>query len=272
MSDSFHAMRKERSSGKSKIDQFYTKPRVVKKCLEQLALSDYDCIVEPSAGAGAFLDEIAHPNIFAMDIEPRGEGIAKQNFLDFSIPSKYEKVLIFGNPPFGMYHKLSDTFLSHSFSFSNVRTIGFILPNTYNKHTRQRIVPRCWRIKSITPLGKDAFVHGGESYHVPCSFFVLDRSPGKDLRMDPSLYKEAVDFAFGTKDDYAFFIFGAAPHKIVMRPKPNNRGYFIKPKIPVEKLIKRIKGVNWVGNSCANGGVAWFTKPEVVAQYNKVYG
>ena len=81
-----------------------------------------------------------------------------------------------------------------------------------------------------------------------------------------------MDFAFGTPDDYEFFMFGSSPGKIVTEPKPNNRGYYIKPKIPSEEVIDRIQNVSWQGHSCANGGVAWFTKPEIVAQYNEAFG
>ncbi|MGI9228543.1 MAG: hypothetical protein ACR2P9_01645 [Gammaproteobacteria bacterium] len=273
MSAAFHAERKKRTRNKNIIDQFYTKQEVVVKCLKKINFDLCDYVVEPSAGDGAFLREIDHHNIYAMDIAPKSKGINRKSFFDFVVNSKYEKVLILGNPPFGMYHSLSDAFLSHSFSFENVKTIGFILPNTYNKHTRQKIIPKKgWRIKSITPLGRDAFIYNGEPYHVPCSFFVFDKSKGRDLRVDPSAHREAKDFIFGTKNDYEFFIFGANPSKIVTKPEPNNRGYFIKPKISIRKLMDRIRSINWAGNSCANGGVAWFTKTEIVAQYNKVYG
>jgi hypothetical protein len=49
--------------------------------------------------------------------------------------------LIIGNPPFGNRNALSKRFLEHSFSFSNVGTVGFILPNVYKKHTLQSIIP-----------------------------------------------------------------------------------------------------------------------------------
>ena len=272
MSTAFHSERRKQAQGKVIYDQFYTKPEVVKQCLSKIDLGRYDCVVEPSAGAGAFLEDLHHSNIYAMDIAPMGKGIARRDYLSFWPGKEHENVLVVGNPPFGMYHALSDAFLAHSFSFENADTVGFILPNTYHKHTRQKIIPQGWRIKSITRLGRDAFVYNGESRHVPCSFFVFDRSKGKDLRFNPALHKEAVDFSFGTPDDYEFFMFGSSPTKIISKPKPNNRGYYIKPKTSADKVIERIQSINWEGHSCAQGGVAWFTKAEVVAQYNQVYG
>ena len=252
-------------------DQFYTADWAVDMCLKHVNVGDYDCVVEPSAGAGAFLSAIKHPNLVAIDIEPKADGVVRQNFFDFQIDPAFEKVLVVGNPPFGVHHKLADGFLQHAFFFPNVRTVAFILPNTYNKHTRQHVIPSWWRIKSVVPLDRNAFVYKGKPYHVPCSFFVLDKSPGPDLRFDASLYTEAVDFRFGDKNDFAFFIFGSNPGRVTHRPKPNNRGYFIKPKIDKNELIRRLAAVHWRGNSCASGGVAWFTKPEVVRQYNATY-
>jgi hypothetical protein len=42
------------------LDQFYTKKNVVIKCLGYLNLDEFDTIIEPSAGDGAFLNEIIH--------------------------------------------------------------------------------------------------------------------------------------------------------------------------------------------------------------------
>ncbi len=173
-----------------------------------------------------------------------------------------------GNPPFGKYHSLSDAFLNRAFSYNNVQTIAFILPNTYNKHSRQKIIPKTWRIKNIKELGKDCFIFNGKKKHIPCSFFVFDKSKGKDLRFDPKK-AQTNDFLFSKPPDFDFFIFGASPSKITQHVHPNNRGYFIKAIINEARLKKRFKTLPWKGNSCANGGVAWFTKAEIVHQYNQ---
>ena len=257
-----------------KLDKFYTRKKVVSQCLQHIDdIDKYDCVIEPGAGSGAFVKQIKHSNLIAMDISPDHNGIERNNYLTYSLNPVYKNVLIIGNPPFGIKHKMADMFIKHSLLFDNVTTIGFILPNTYNKHTRQKIIPAGeWRIKKIVDLGRDAFLYDNKIYHVPCSFFVFDRSKGKDLRIQPSLYSEAVDFKFGKKDDYDIFMFGASPKRLIEKPMPNNRGYFIKSRIAVDSLIERIRAINWKGNSCANGGVAWFTKTEVVYQYNKAYG
>jgi len=266
--------RKPPATQSQSLDKYYTKRAVARKCLAVVGdmPHQYDLVVEPSAGDGAFYDEIAHPNKFGIDIDPAHKKIIKADWLKFNVPGQYGRVLVVGNPPFGMYHKLSSAFISHALSFGNVQTIAFILPNVYRKHTRQKILPPAWRIVSITELERDAYLLDGKDYHVPSSFFVFDKSTGADLRVDPNLYTETGDFSFGNKHDFDVFVFGSSPAKITMRPKPNNRGHFLKAKIPVPELVEKIKRVQWEGNSCASGGVYWLTKYEFLHQYVKRHG
>ena len=266
--------RKEPVTKGQAFDKYYTKKEVVKKCLEIVRGMpyEYDLVVEPSAGNGAFYDAIDHPNKVGIDIEPAHKKVIKADWLQFGIPDKYQRVLVVGNPPFGMYHKLSSAFISHALSFGNVQTIAFILPNVYKKHTRQKILPLTWRIDSITELERYSYVMDGVEQHVPTSFFIFDKSRGTDLRVNPDSYKETDDFTFGDKNNFDVFVFGAAPKRITLDPKPNNRGYFLKAKIPISELIEKIKRVEWNGNSCASGGVYWLTKYEFLDQYIKRYG
>ena len=268
-----HVWRKKHKAHSRVLDKFYTKQEVVKKCLDEVSKLPYtyDCIIEPSAGDGAFYKNIEHNTKIGIDIAPQHDEIIKGDWFNYRISEVYKHVLVIGNPPFGQYQKLSSKFISHAISFSNVQTIAFVLPNVYRKHTRQRILPNNWRIASITELGRDCFTLEGKAYHVPVSFFIFDKSEGKDLRVNPHVYTETNDFKFSNKDDFDIFVFGSSPRKITRNPTPNNRGYFLKSKIPVEDLICKIKAVDWNGNSCANGGVYWLTKFEFLEQYIKCH-
>lgn len=260
--------------GRDKIgnDEFYTRADVVIDCLAELDLSSYDLVVEPSAGDGSFVNNINHKKIIAIDINPKNKKIKKQDYLKYTVPQQYKKVLVIGNPPFGIHHHLSDKFLERSFAFSNVWTVAFILPNTYKKHTRQKIIPSNYRIKAIRDIGKNAFIYKGDSYHVPCSFFVFDKSRGKDLRFNADDFKACNDFDFGDKDNFDFFVFGANPSKITDTPTANNRGYYVISKINIDELKDKFANILWEGNSCASGGVAWITKPELIMQYLRANG
>ena len=255
------------------LDQYFTKPEVVELCLSQVGdLSRYDLVIEPSAGDGAFLNAIEHERKVGLDIDPRHKDVKQADWLEYQITDKARSVLVVGNPPYGQYHKLSSAFIKHAMSFPNLRTIAFILPNVYRKHTRQRIIPKQWRIASVTDLGKNCFTLDGEDYHVPASFFVIDRSSGTDLRVNvPDNITGTEDFDFAKPEDFDVFVFGASPKRVITNPTSNNRGYYLKSKVPVETLVKRIKSVNWNGNSCANGGVYWLTKLEFISQYKECH-
>ena len=251
------------------LDQYFTKPAIVRRCLENLgSLHRFDLVIEPSAGGGAFLEAIDHKNKIGLDIDPKHADVIKADWFAYEVSDAFSNVLVVGNPPYGQYHKLSSAFIRRAMSFDNVQTVAFILPNVYRKHTRQHIIPRYWRIASITDLGRDGFTLNGQDYHVPTSFFVLDRSPGTDLRArPPAKITGTRDFDFAKPDDFDVFVFGASPKRIITNPTPNNRGHYLKAKVPVSTLVERIKSVVWKGNSCANGGVYWLTKFEFVEQY-----
>lgn len=258
-------------SKKQELDKFYTNPKIVLECLKYLDLTIYDLIIEPSAGNGSFSNELKNYNFLAYDVQPDNNYIIKKDWFEVSISKEYSNVLILGNPPFGKRNRLSQDFLKHSFSFSNVNTVAFILPNVYKKYTQQKIIPKEFRIKEIIDLPNKSFLLNNIEYHVPCSFFIFDKSNGQDLRFDISKYQETSDFEWGTKIDYDFFIFGASPSKIIKIPNKNNRGYYIKSKINIEILKEKIKNTNWQKNSSANGGVAWLTKVEIIKSYKETY-
>lgn len=268
------------SCKQKQLDKYYTKPAVVTRCLAALQaaelMREYDCIIEPAAGAGAFCQPLraAFPAAahIAMDIAPDHADIMRRDWLHYQIPHTYRSVLVVGNPPFGQYHKLSTQFLQHALLFGNVKTIAFILPQVYKKHTRQKILPYDWRIASITELGDHCFTLREKGYHIPSSFFVMDRSAGVDLRVNPYRYTETNDFKFGNKNDFDIFVFGAAPNRITKTPRPNNRGYYLKSKIAVDELARNLRNVTWRGNSCASGGVYWLTKYEFLEQYIAHHG
>jgi hypothetical protein len=260
-------------SKKTKLDKFYTKSDVAIICLKYVNVNDYDLVIEPSAGNGSFFNNITHLQKIGIDIEPETENVLKMSWFEYSIPEMYSKVLIVGNPPFGIRNGLSKQFISHAVKFDNVQTIAFILPNVYHKHTMQKHIPKKFRLKSVYELPKNSFISNNESYHVPCSFFIFDKSQGEDLRFNPDFYKETSDWTFSSKDDYDFFVMGASINTIKDVPTKNNRGYYIKVKngYDVDKVKNNFMSIKVKGNSSVNGGAYWITKPELVKQYMEQY-
>ena len=65
------------------LDKFYTQKHVSKQCFDflhkQLNISDEATYLEPSAGAGSFLDLLT--NYVALDIAPEDDRITEQDYL-----------------------------------------------------------------------------------------------------------------------------------------------------------------------------------------------
>lgn len=184
------------SKNKHGLDQFYTKPDVVQKCLQTLNLDTYEIIVEPSAGEGVFLNFAEHQNKIGYDIEPKSENIEKCDFLSKDLNFlKNHKVLFFGNPPFGRNSSLALKFIKKSSEFAH--TIAFILPKGFKKRSMIDKIPLDFKIVKIMDLEHDNFTYNGNDYNVPCIWMVLektDKKRAKEEKLKPS------KFQFVTKD------------------------------------------------------------------------
>ena len=100
---------------KSELDKFYTRPEVAKECLSLLFstinIEDYS-VIEPSAGSGAFSNQIN--GCHAYDILPEGSNITEQDFLSLDFNDFHKNVCVVGNPPFGERNSLTKSFIKEN--------------------------------------------------------------------------------------------------------------------------------------------------------------
>jgi hypothetical protein len=141
--------------------QFYTKRSIAEVCISNLDFSGVDLLVEPSAGRGDFL-ELFPSNIAreALDIDPKHPDVVEKDFLEFT-PSKTGKVMVVGNPPFGLSANLAVSFFKHSSTFAD--TIAFILPRTFRKASIQNRLPLNFHLVKEVQLPENSFYVEGES-------------------------------------------------------------------------------------------------------------
>lgn len=113
---------------KIELDKYYTPPDlaeyIVNKTKEIIGEENITEYIEPSAGAGVFLDYLDKPYL-AYDIEPEDNRIIKQDFLALEIEYKKGRCVI-GNPPFGRGNSLSMAFYKKSVHLGDY--ISFISP------------------------------------------------------------------------------------------------------------------------------------------------
>lgn len=122
------------------LDKYYTEDSLAKYCVEktfEILGSDWDRIIEPSAGAGAYLKYLPK-NTLAYDIAPEAPGIIAMDYRKVQLPYM-EKSLVIGNPPFGRANKLSVQFvkqsLTHSPYISLIQPISQLDQNRTMKNT-----------------------------------------------------------------------------------------------------------------------------------------
>lgn len=235
---------------KHAADKFYTKPEIAQLCLDSIpgGIAQYTLSIEPSAGSGSFSSLI--PNALALDLHPEAKGIIEQDWFTYSRERSVEvqeKVLVFGNPPFGQQNSLAVKFINHAATFAD--TVAFVLPLSFKKDSVQDRLNEHLHLVLELELPKKAFTLHGEDYGVPCVFQVWEydasRTREKSVKVSP------VGFSFVKKDD--------SPQMSVQRvggragfasldyaEKSVQSNYFLKfePVLAPEALEKVVSGIN----------------------------
>lgn len=162
-------------------DQYYTKESVAKHCIQliQSTIPSAEIYqwIEPSAGNGVFLHALpAKQDKLGIDIDPKGPGILKGDFLEWS-PTSQKKRLFFGNPPFGSQSSTAKAFLKHAANYGDV--LAFILPRSFVKPSMSKAVPLHFHCLLEKELPKQSFEVNGTSYDVPCIFQIWQKKDTK---------------------------------------------------------------------------------------------
>ena len=269
------------------LDRFYTNIDIASHCIDILTdtigepLLDY--VVEPSAGSGSFsaLLRARGSHVIAFDIVPTGEWIIGEDFLSVTAEDTDGVTVFVGNPPFGERSATAKRFISKCIELG-ADVIAFILPNTFNKLTMQRVFPSGWRLVSATRLPKDSFhTPDGNGYGVPTSFFIWtvrdDISPDTDLRARK--YPVPPDWSYARRGDgTADLCINGNSGKVrkpseITNPKAEHfiRGSDVSKEgiAAVASVFEKARGEGIYRNdSSVNGGNYWIDRNEL----NRAYG
>ena len=164
------------------LDKYYTKPDIARDLSTLLAgflvahdlQSSFERIIEPSAGAGAFLEPMRAfgAPITAIDIEPDHPSVQNTDFFDFR---NSERALLVGNPPFGHASHLAVKFFNHA-AENGAQIIAFVLPRTFRKRSVQNRLNSSLHLAREYEVPARAFLLGGQEHDVPCIFQIWIRS------------------------------------------------------------------------------------------------
>ncbi|NDE16916.1 hypothetical protein EBZ80_18505 [bacterium] len=222
----FHQEGKTIGLHRQSTDKFYTKPGAVSECIRlwrQHVLVDAqsDCVMEPSAGAGAFvapLVEVCDNRLFT-DLHPAHAAVERADFLtfrpdDWAVLRVPGKVHVVGNPPFGRQGCLAHAFLKKAMTFAS--TVSFILPRSFKKDSQQDRVDRHFHLVASMDLPEDSFVIESVDHRVPCVFQIWER---RDTLRAKAIGLTATFFEFVKKED---------PHDVAFRRVGGNAGSVYK--------------------------------------------
>lgn len=266
---------------RDQLDRFYTKDVVAELCIKTLLeiTQDFDMIVDPSAGGGAFSRQI--PNCHAFDLAPTDKSIVQKDWLSTSIADfpEYNNMLVIGNPPFGVRSILAKQFIQHSIKNLNTSTIGFILPKIFNKKTNQKVFPDNWRLIKIIELSREAStfeLYEEEDIFIPCDFFIWtsrnDILPEIDFRKKEVKNPDELIFVSRGSNKADLTINGNNGRvknlDTITNPKAE---HYIQINSAYEKgqVTEFLKTLIYDFHSSVNGGVAWINKDDISDTFNK---
>jgi predicted RNA methylase len=281
------------------LDQYYTQPAVARACVADLwawgaALGftpETVAVLEPSAGAGAFLDAVTGP-AFGLDLDPPADrpDIMQADFLAPETLARLPAVpvgrqrLVLGNPPFGRKSALAVAFLNRALDLAPV--VAFIVPLQFRKWSAQSLVRADARLRFDRLLPDESFVFMGRPYRVRCCFQIWTRAdvaagmPDLRLAQRPRTTHPDFDAYQYNRTDIAFKYFsydwdfavprqGYQDYTLKVRSAagcdPKQQWIFFKAHSP--EALARLERIDFVALSQKNTRLPGFGKADVVAAY-----
>lgn len=269
-------------TGRSRVtsDAFYTKPEVAERCIHVVSqlfdLVEFDLVIEPSAGSGAFSSVLSRypAPVLAYDINPHAEGVVTQDFLELDTDAlcRGKRVMVVGNPPFGRQSCLAKRFIKKCATFAEV--IAFILPRSFKKESQAAAVPSDFHRVHEEDLADDSFTIGGKEYPVPCVFQVWRRLHGQNREVAAKQAPAGYSFVkLDEHPDYALRRVGvyAGAISVTSTDKSPQSHYFIKLEEGVDKATfeRRYRAISFAHNNTV--GPRSVSKQDFIRALNSIH-
>ena len=272
-------MEQNKGLKRNTIDKYYTKSNIVDDCIKiikkYIRISKNDLIIEPSAGNGAFINQIKilSNNYRFYDLEPENNEIIKQDFLELDfekIKEKYKNIHIIGNPPFGRQSSLAIKFIKKCCSFAN--TISFILPKSFKKESMKKYFSNNFHLIHEIDLPNNSFLINNIECDVPCIFQIWQYKD--ELRIEINKLSP-INFKFVKKDenpDISFRRVGVNAGTITknINDKSIQSHYFIKftNNKTIDDNINKLNKIQFNFNNTV--GPKSISKQELILEFNKL--
>ncbi|MES2002123.1 MAG: SAM-dependent methyltransferase [Pseudomonadota bacterium] len=258
------------------LDQFFTRPDVARLCVESLKplieSEGGDWLwIEPSAGGGAFLDQLPYPRV-ALDIAPGRPDIEETDFLHWQPGIVQRRIAVVGNPPFGKNASLARRFFDHAAQFADI--IAFILPRTFEKDQFVNRLNRSMHLIHSHLLDELSFELEGEPYAVPTVFQIWEKRPFDRALVCARRTHQHFDFVASSMGHFAFQRVGARAGMVSregLRKSPQSH-YYLRANICEKTLYDRLRSIDWTPIKYRTAGNPSIGKAELIQAYQSVFG
>lgn len=255
------------------LDQYYTIPAIARDCIafseDQLAHHKFDTVLEPSAGTGAFSNQLGEACL-ALDIAPRGPRITQADFLHWAPPDDLGSTVTIGNPPFGRVARKAIGFFNKAATFADA--IAFIVPRSFRKDSIQRQLDRRFHFVNELDLPEEAFVFQGVPYAVPSCFQVWERRAElRPVSPKPTTHS-AFTFCAPEEADFALQRVGANAGRIksISEAGSKNSHYFLRANSDACLLRAQFELIDFDTVRRNTAGCPSISKSEIVHLFSEV--
>lgn len=272
-------IKQQKGLKRNTIDKYYTKSSIVDQCInlvkKYIKIAENDLIIEPSAGNGAFIENIKTltKNYKFYDLEPEHKEIHKQDFLELDyniLQQEFATIHVIGNPPFGRQASQAIKFIKKCCLFA--QSISFILPKSFKKDSMKKYIDKNYHLMYEIDLEENAFLVNNIESNVPCVFQIWQYQEDPRQQADK---KMPTNFKFVKKDanpDISFRRVGVNAGTIMkeIKDKSFQSHYFIKftNNKPIEANIQKLKAIKFDFNNTV--GPKSISKQELIEEFNKV--
>lgn len=262
------------------IDKYYTAPVIVKQCLEYVkqyvSIERGDLCIEPSAGNGAFINDIK--TLFSLyrfyDIDPQHIDIERMDYLQLDETTlnmnQYRKIHCIGNPPFGRQSSLAIQFIKKSAAYCD--SISFILPKSFKKDSLKKHFPISFHLEYEYDIPDNSFLVDNTIYDVPCVFQIWIKKDAPRLLPEKL---EPVGYRFVEKEkqpSVSVRRVGVYAGKIdkEIDAKSKQSHYFIQfDKDLSDTTVKKLSDIEYINKSNTVGPRS-ISKQELIKEFNRV--
>ena len=257
-----------------RLDQYYTNPQYAEQCVRQLDelydLSKHG-IVEPSAGAGAFvkpLRALGHKPT-ALDLDPKSHGIRRADFLQSRWWPRSDRIAVVGNPPFGFASNTAIRFFNRAAEHASV--IAFILPRTFRKASIQDKLDRNFSLAYDEDVPTRSFILEGSPHDVPCCWQIWEWSERKRPIAKTPDVSNIIQYVPAHQADFGLRRVGGRAGSVLRLedgPYSERTTYFIRAMR--NDAAKLLGGIDWSRIRNSTAGVRSISKKEIATELKKV--